>query len=629
MRSPLFAATLALAAAAATAQQPTVRTILSNGPTQSRYDMVILGDGYRSTEQTRFDQDVQTFLTALFQRQPYQTFASYYNVHTVFRASQDSGADHPDANPPIFRNTAYNASYNTGGTARCLYIGNTSQALADAALAPANEGRVLVFVNDSRYGGCASTFAVSYNGSSMSEVQIHELGHSMGQLADEYDYANATYTGGEPGEANVTTSPVGQKWSHWHGFDGISAFEGAAYHQFGLWRPKSNCLMRSLGVQLCAVCKEQISKVTNSIVVPIDNPQPTATNVTLTVPAVQTFSFTNSVPAANSPLITWKLDGQVQSGATGTSFVLDSANVSIGQHTVEVSVQDRTALVRHDPNNLMRETRTWLVTVADPTAAQLRIAAFFPSQVWVQPGAEVDLTATLVNDGPAAAPAFTAEAFLGTTQQWSPNDVYLGTATIAGLGAGQQTSHQRRVRLPWSLRSNVVYYLFVVLDRGNVVRETNEADNWRMTGVVGQSGPCFTQLAFEDPLVYPHDAASVSIAAGGTVHPTVYAPCATAGSLYLIVWGCSGTQPGTTLAPGVTVPLNPDFCTGLALAGLNGSMFQQFFGTLDAAGTGRATFALPPASGLGVTPGHFAAVLLDGTPQFTAATNAVSILLGP
>ena len=207
MRSHL--ATAALLAALATgvvAQTPTVTTVYNSGSTQSRYDIVILGDGYQAFEQTRFNQDVQTFLTALFQKQPYATFANYYNVHTVFRPSVDSGADHPDVVPPIYKNTVYDATYQ-----------NTGQALADAALAPANEGRVLVFVNDSRYGGCASTFAVSYNGSSMAEVQIHEIGHSLGGLADEYDYPNQTYTGGEPGQANITTSPTGQKWAHWHG----------------------------------------------------------------------------------------------------------------------------------------------------------------------------------------------------------------------------------------------------------------------------------------------------------------------------------------------------------------------------------------------------------------------------
>ena len=108
----------------------------------------------------------------------------------MFRASKDSGADHPDKSPPIYKDTVYNASYNIGGTPRCLYIRNTSLALRDAAKAPAVEGRVMVVVNDSRYGGCAGTFAVTYNGSSMTTVQVHEFGHSFARLADEYDYPN-------------------------------------------------------------------------------------------------------------------------------------------------------------------------------------------------------------------------------------------------------------------------------------------------------------------------------------------------------------------------------------------------------------------------------------------------------
>ncbi|HIE71604.1 MAG TPA: hypothetical protein EYP98_16325, partial [Planctomycetes bacterium] len=199
MRAHYLLAGAALALASSLTAQ-TVTTVLSNGTTDTRYDMVILGDGYVASEQATFNADVNTFLTALFQKSPYNIFASYYNVHTVFRASAQSGADRPDETPPVFVNTAYEATYNYGGVDRCLYIQNTSIALADAALAPATEGRVIVMVNDTRYGGCAATFAVSYNGSQMTEVQAHELGHSLGQLADEYDYAGQTYTGPEPSQ---------------------------------------------------------------------------------------------------------------------------------------------------------------------------------------------------------------------------------------------------------------------------------------------------------------------------------------------------------------------------------------------------------------------------------------------
>ena len=63
---------------------------------------------------------VVAVINKLFATEPYKTFKTFFNVHTVFRASKESGADHPDANPPIVKDTVYDASYNTGGTARCL-----------------------------------------------------------------------------------------------------------------------------------------------------------------------------------------------------------------------------------------------------------------------------------------------------------------------------------------------------------------------------------------------------------------------------------------------------------------------------------------------------------------------------
>lgn len=612
------------AAATAIAQAPIVQTVYNSGTTQTRYDMVILADGYQASEQTTFNNNVQTFLTALFQKQPYATFANYYNVHTVFRASVDSGASHPDATPPIVRNTAYGASYNTGGTARCLYITNTSLALADAALAPANEGRVLVFVNDSRYGGCAGQFAVSYNGSSMTEVQIHEIGHSLGSLADEYDYPNQTYTGNEPGQANITTSPTGQKWSHWWGTDGISAFQGAGYYLYGLYRPKNNCLMRNLGVPMCAVCQEQATRALNSITNVITSSLPTASTLQVNVGAVQPFSFTHFVPAGNNPLIQWKLDGAVVAGATTTSWSLDTTNLALGNHTVEASITDRTPIVRQDPSNTMRETRTWTVAVSDPNACNLRFPALSSSLIWVQPGQSPILSYTLVNDGPAAAGAFDVEFFLTTTPTVNAStDIYLGKQAFASFPVGSQNL-QYSPQVPWRLEGRV-YYVFAVVDRLNAVRETNESDNSRYAAFVGQAGPCVTKLEYADPLVYPFDAALVPVRPGGTVHPTVVARCAAPGTLYLIAWGCSGTAPGTPLAPGITVPLNQDFCTQLGLAAVNGAWFQNFLGVLDAQGLGRATFQLPANSGLLASTGHFAALLVDPVLGFAAVTNPVGI----
>jgi hypothetical protein len=618
-------AAIALLCATAVAQLPIVQTVLNNGPTASRYDIVILGDGYQAFEVAQFNQDVTTFLTGLFQQQPYATFASYYNVHTVFRPSLESGADRPDETPPVFRNTAYDATYNYGGVDRCLYIQNTSLALADAALAPANEGRVLVLVNDTRYGGCASTFAVSYNGSQMVEVQTHELGHSLGQLADEYDYPNQTYTGPEPTAVNITKSPLGAKWAVWHGTDGISAFEGAGYYLYGLYRPRTNCLMRSLGQALCRVCQENLVKLTNAVVQVIVSATPTTSSVQVDRPNQQVFSFVHIVPPGNNPLVEWTLDGNVVVGANTTTFVLDSTTVPVGAHTLTASVLDRTPLVRQDPAQVMREERTWQVLVTDPTLAQLRVPTFVLGTTFAMRGSTLNSSTTVVNDGPGGAGPFVVEWFLSTTNSWNTTQsTLLGRRTVNGLGAGQQAVLAEPLQLPWSLRPQL-HYVYAVVDRVNAVPESNEADNERLAALFGQSGACVQGLEFQDPLTPPF-AATISRTTGGVLHPTVVAPCAnSATSIYLIVWSASGTAPGTPLAPGVTLPLNIDPLTQLGLDNLNGPVFQSFLGVFDAQGIGRATLALPPAPWLAPGSTHFAAVLLGASTLFTGTTNPVQL----
>lgn len=620
--------TLALALLPAAALAQTVTTVVNNGTTESRYDIVILGDGYQANEQNKFDQDVQTFLTGMFQKAPYNIFAAYYNVHTVFRASQDSGADRPDESPPVFVNTAYEATYNYAGTARCLYIQNTSQALADAALAPATEGRILVMVNDTRYGGCASTFAVSYTGSQMVEVQSHEIGHSLGLLADEYEYAGQTYGGPEPASPNLTLSPTGQKWSHWHGTQGISAFEGGGYNEFGIYRPRVDCLMRSLGQVLCRVCQENIVRVTNSIcnVITSTTP-PTSQPVAIAFPAQQTFSLQHFVPPGNNPTVEWRLNGVPQAGATSASFTLDSTQMALGSYTLEARLQDQSDRVRHDPSQTMVETRTWQVQISDPTAAQLRIASATASAVLVTPGATVDYTLGIANDGPAAAGAFAVELFLTQQPNWSTQDTLLARAVVPGVTAGQVANLTIATQLPWStpLQLSNVY---IVVDREDVVNENNENDNVVSRALFTQAGGCHTGLEFQDPMVTPF-AGAVSVAAGGTVHPTIVAPCADpTATIYLLAWGGSGTSPGLPLG-GLTLPLNFDGFTQTGLDALNGPVFGQFLGVLDPQGVARAQFTLPPATGLPSGTTHFAAVLLGSTQLFQAVTNPVELVLDP
>ena len=612
-----------LLGAAASGQQPIVTTVLSNGPSADRYDMVILGDGYVASEQNTFNTDVSTFLTGLFQKQPYATFASYFNVHTVFRASAQSGATHPAATPPIIRNTAYGSAYNTGGTPRCLYITNTSLALQDAALAPANESRVIVIVNDSRYGGCAGQFAVSYNGTSMVETHSHEFGHALGLLADEYDYPQGHYSGSEPDEVNITADGIGQKWSHWWGTEGVSAFEGAGYHATGLWRPRTNCLMRNLGAANCAVCREQLARQLNARTNVIGSPSPASSTVTILQPAAQLFWFQNAVPPANGPVITWRLDGQVLPGQTSPAYFLQSGTLNPGTHTLSVTVEDPTGLVRSDPSGTMTDVHNWTVVIQDPNSVDLQLANSIFTPIQVDRAGSINSALTLTNHGPGTANNVVVEHFLSVDGIVQTSDIYLGATTVPTLAPGQ-TQLTRTLQVP-ALIDPRTYLLIAIVDRQGSIAETNEVNNLAIRIATVQQGACLTALEYRDDMLYPRDHAELPVGAGGSVQPTVVADCFGPNTLYLIAWGCSGTQPGTPLAPGVIAPLNSDACTDLALAALNGNTFQSFWGLLDSAGVGRATLNWPATLSIAPLQSHFAAVLLDPVSgQFTGTTNAVS-----
>jgi hypothetical protein len=199
----------------------------------------------------------------------------------------------------------------------------------------------------------------------------------------------------------------------------------------------------------------------------------------------------------------------------------------------------------------------------------------------------------------------------------------LGSGTIPTIAVGAQQTITRRVKLPWAA-SPRVYQLFTQVNRLGTIVEPSMVDNVQSRSVLVQTGSCTPRLEYRDDLLYPRDAASVSLQQGGAIRPTIVAPCAAPGTLYLLAWSCSGTQPGLALSPTMTLPLNFDSCTNTGLELINGSVFQLAFGALATNGLGNATIAFPSGLSLLPTPTHFAAVLLDPSLQFVGVTNAIA-----
>jgi hypothetical protein len=344
-------------------------TILDNGPSSNRIDIVLVGDGYTAAQLGTYAAHANNAVTAFFNQLPLSIYRPLFNVHRVDVTSNESGVDN-DPTPGVSRDTALDMGFWCSGIERLLCV-DTFKAASFAASAP-DVDQILAVANSTKYGGAGyggnnlGTF--SGGNSSALEVALHEFGHSFADLADEYDYADgATYTGSEPVPPNVSKLTAAQmataqtKWHRWLDLPEVDAFEGAMYHQFGIYRPTVNSKMRSLGRPFEAVNNEQFIISMYRTVRPIDSATPSGTYTNLS-----DFTVTPVGPLPTMR-IQWTVDGVAVPGATSMSFNPASLNLS-GTRALGVRVFDNTMLVR-DPGaraTLLTDTRTWTILDAQP-----------------------------------------------------------------------------------------------------------------------------------------------------------------------------------------------------------------------------------------------------------------------
>ncbi len=264
----------------------TLTTVVNNGAPSNRADIVFIGDGYQSHELgTTYRSHIESTLDHMFVNSlssPFNRYRNFFNVHAVNIASNQSGADDPINN--IYVNTALDASYRWDGvTDRLLYF-STSKANSAVNAALSGSGidvdMRVGLVNHAKYGGGGGQWAVYSGGNATArEIALHEIGHSFSGLADEYFYdPDATYTGGELSQWNVTNNPNSGKWDRWVGYNDpttnigpIGYYEGGRYYAKGIWRPSDNSKMRALDRPFDAISREKIIYDIYSHVRPLDS----------------------------------------------------------------------------------------------------------------------------------------------------------------------------------------------------------------------------------------------------------------------------------------------------------------------------------------------------------------------
>jgi hypothetical protein len=295
----LLALLLAPAAVAGPADGTVVGTtlVVNNGSANDRFNFVIMGDGYRTTELPQFAADAQQFIDFLMSTPPFDRNCSAFNFWRVDVSSTDSGADDPTtcggtgATPATY----FDATFCADGVIRRLLGVNNGTATTVANAQVPQWDQVLVIVNSATYGGSGGTVGVTSVSGTWENIAVHEFGHSGFQLADEYDYYSGCGSGetgrdnhpaSEPSEANVTvnTDRNTVKWSAL--IDAatpvpttqnadctmcdpqgnpltaatVGLYEGAHYYHCDAYRPQFSCMMRNYAT-FCAVCSARINQV--------------------------------------------------------------------------------------------------------------------------------------------------------------------------------------------------------------------------------------------------------------------------------------------------------------------------------------------------------------------------------
>jgi hypothetical protein len=295
-----------------------------SGPSPSKVDLLILGDGYTAADMKKFEADARRMAEHLFTVAPFKQRASDFNVWALAVPTQEAGVSRPSTGQ--HHASALGTRYDIFGSERYV-LTLDNRALRDIAQHAPYEF-IEILVNNETYGGGGifGAFSTAAAGNDWANyLFVHEFGHHFAGLADEYYTSPVAYqsssTRQEPWEPNVTAlrDPANVKWKKFvkpgtalptawpkaefetfsralqrrraelrkanrpesemsalfreelaHNaalfskaptFKTVGAFEGANYEANGYFRSQMQCIMFERSETFCDVCADAIGTI--------------------------------------------------------------------------------------------------------------------------------------------------------------------------------------------------------------------------------------------------------------------------------------------------------------------------------------------------------------------------------
>ncbi|MCR4965771.1 MAG: IgA Peptidase M64 [Bacteroidales bacterium] len=253
-----------------------VMNLHKGGSPKKAIDILLIPDGYAKSDAKLLKHDMRRFASYIMNCSPYKEMAKKVNIRAIKGFSEQSGITQPQNN--FYVKTLLNCTYNALDLDRylmCLNVWNMYDVADDAPF-----DAIIIICNSEKYGGGGiyNFYCTVYNhGEYPDYVVVHEMGHLIGGLADEYYTSEVSVqdfypAGTEPTEPNVTTlvdfdskwkdlvkegtpipTPTSTKNSP--DYDRVGAYEGGGYVSKGVYRPTQHCTMNTIVYDdFCPVC---------------------------------------------------------------------------------------------------------------------------------------------------------------------------------------------------------------------------------------------------------------------------------------------------------------------------------------------------------------------------------------
>ena len=333
---------------------------------------VITGDGFTADQQQDLLRAAVAMAKSVTEAPELALHARVLNVHVLAAVSEDSGVV---SHGTRGHRTAFTAALGCSGVERvaCLNWDRVYTALM-AERVPFDA--VGVVLNTDVYVGSASASGLIVSRHPLAPaITLHEMGHLLAGLGDEYVDENASGNLGrgyrEGKYPNVTTlsDPLLIPWRHWFtdparipeapGETGVGRFEGAFYSAHGFYRPMHDSVMRTLGGAMGEVNTEAWLRALYRAVPPLSAAYPGQRVVTGHAGDWVEFEIASPWPAELMS-IRWFVDGaEVESARAPYGHVLLADG---GRHEVRVSIEDRSGAIRDPSAREQKASVIWTVS---------------------------------------------------------------------------------------------------------------------------------------------------------------------------------------------------------------------------------------------------------------------------